>query len=295
MLIQRRRLPKRETALIPGTHQDIAPISDAIIVSLSKLVDDAQAATHREPSHSEIQMQIDRAGLSAADPNQQGQTVGKAKRIRAVLHWAIENDGPAGGRFIFGLLGHVRGCGGFRPDSPNYAGEHAIRDAVESFSSEGFVLGADGVLRRKVLDGLSGAELTKALESYVRRAKNGVADAALLTGTGKDLLEATAGHVLMSKYGQYSPHDNFPTLLGQAFVALGLSVPNDGRDATAIHRLDRALFEAACAINTLRNKQGTGHGRPWEATVSPDVARTAVETMGLVAERMLCALRESRV
>ena len=279
--------------LTTSRHGDVAPLTDTIIVALSKLVDDAQADSYREPSHSEIQAQIDRAGLSAVDPNQQGQTVGKAKRVRAVLNWAIENDVVAGGRFVSGLLAHIRGCGGFRRESPNYVGEDAIRGAIEAFSTEGFVLGPDGVLSRKVLDGLSGAELTEALQGYVRRAKNGVTDAALLTGTGKDLLEATAAHVLVTRYGQYSTGDNFPTLLGQAFVALGMSVPNDSTDDSPIYRLDRALFEAACAINTLRNKQGTGHGRPWLPTVTDDEARTAVETMGLVAERMLNVLRKT--
>lgn len=274
--------------------QHSAPLTDAIIVALSKLVDDAQADSYREPSHSEIQMQIDRAGLSSCDPNQHGETLGKAKRVRAVLNWAIENNANAGGRFVYGLLGHVRGCGGFRLESPNYAGADAIRGAVEAFSTEGFVLGTDGVLSSRILDGLSGNELTEALNGYVRRAKKGVADAALLTGTSKDLLEATAGHVLVTKFGQYSTSDNFPTLLGQAFVALGMSVPNDGQDDTPINRLDRGLFEAACAINTLRNKQGTGHGRPWLPTVTDHVARTAVETMGLVAERMLSVLRGAK-
>lgn len=268
-----------------------APLTDAIIVALSKLVDDAQAEVYREPSHSEIQTQIDRAGLSSCDPNQQGQTLGKAKRVRAVLNWAIENDAAAGGRFVYGLLGHIRGCGGFRRESPNYVGVDAIRGAVDAFSTEGLVLGTDGVLSPKVLDGLTGSELTSALESYVRRAKKGVADAALLTGTSKDLLEATAAHVLTMRYGNYSIRDNFPTLLGQAFVALGMSVPNDGKDDTPINRLDRSLFQAACAINTLRNKEGTGHGRPWLSTVQDHVARTAVETIGIVAERMLNVLR----
>lgn len=277
-----------------AARQDTLPLTDAIIVALSKLVDDTQAESYREPSHSEIQAQINRAGLSFADPNQQGQTLGKAKRVRAVLHWAIENNAISGGRFVYSLLGHIRGCGGFRSDSPNYVGEAAIRGAMEAFSTEGFVLGPDGVLSSKVLEGLAGAELTTALEGYVRRAKKGVADAALLTGTSKDLLEATAAHVLVTRYGQYSSGDNFPTLLGQAFVALGMAVPNDGKIETPINRLDRGLFEAACAINTLRNKQGTGHGRPWIPTVSDLLARTAVETMGLVAERMLNVLRETQ-
>ena len=271
-------------------NQPSAPLTDAIIVALSKLVDDAQADSYREPSHSEIKTQIDRAGLSPCDPNQHGQTLGKAKRVRAVLHWAIENDPVAGGRFVHGLLGHVRGCGGFRQESPNYVGRDAISSAVDAFNTEGLVLGADGILSPRVLDGLSGTELTEALAAYIRRAKRGVADAALLTGTSKDLLEATASHVLVVKCGGYSHGDNFPTLLGQAFVALDMSVPGDGKDNTPINRMDRGLFEAACAINTLRNKQGTGHGRPWLPTVKEHEARTAVETMGLLAERMLNVL-----
>lgn len=286
------QIDREETRLATAAAQHSAPLTDAIIVALSKLVDDAQEERYREPSHAEIQTQIDRAGLCSCDPNQHGQTVGKAKRVRAVLNWAVENDPVGGGRFVHGLLGHVRGCGGFRRESPNYAGDDAIRGAVDAFSTEGFVLGTDGILSPRILDGLSGSELTEALESYARRAKKGVADAALLTGTSKDLLEATAGHVLVTKYGQYSASDNFPTLLGQAFVALGIAVPNDGKDDTPLNRLDRSLFEAACAINTLRNKQGTGHGRPWLSTVTDHVARTAVETMGLVAERMLNVLRD---
>lgn len=271
-----------------------APLTDAIIVALSKLVDDAQAEAYREPSHSEIQMQIDRAGLASCDPNQNGQTVGKAKRVRAVLNWAIENNPSAGGRFTFGLLGHIRGCGGFRSQSPNYVGSDSVQGAIEAFSTEGCVLGEDGVLNQKILDSLEGAELTEALGGYVRRAKRGVADAALLTGTSKDLLEATAAHVLVALYGRYSTRDNFPALLGQAFVALEMAVPNDGKPDIPVNRMDRALFEAACAVNTLRNKEGSGHGRPWLPTVSDQEARTAVEVMGLVAERMLYVLQDSR-
>ena len=277
-----------------AVNQQSAPLTDAIIVALSKLVDDAQAESYREPSHSEIQTQIDRAGLSSCDPNQRGQILGKAKRMRAVLNWAIENNADAGGRLVYGLLGHIRGCGGFRQDSRNYVGADAIRGAVDAFSTEGLVLGVDGVLSPRILDRLSGSELTEALDSYVRRAKKGVADAALLTGTGKDLLEATAAHVLVTMYGQYSAKDNFPMLLGQAFVALGMAVPKDGQEDTPINRLDRGLFEAACAINTLRNKQGTGHGRPWLVTVTDHEAVTAVETMGLVADRMLHVLRSKQ-
>lgn len=269
-----------------------APISDAIIVAVSKLVDDAQAESRREPSHSEIQAQIDRAGLSHCDPNQQGGLVGKAKRIRAVLGWAVENDQTKGGRLIHGLIGHIRGCGGFREGSANFVGQEAIQGAVDAFSTEGFVLGADGVLAPRVLDSLSGTELSQALKSYANRAKRGVEDAALLAGTSKDLLEATSKHVLERVFGACPAQSNFPTLLGQAFAALDLAMPNDGKDNAPLNRLDRGLFEAACAVNALRNKEGTGHGRPWPTSLKEHEARTAVETIGIVAERMLKVLDE---
>ena len=270
-----------------STPKTIAPLTDAIIIAVSKLVDDAQAVSYREPSHSEIEFQITKAGLTAADPNRHGQTLGKAKRVRTVLNWAVENNETQGGQLVLGLISHIRGCGGFRPQSPNYVGEDVIQTAIGAFVSEGFDLSIDGELRPQVLDNLSGPALTDALEAYVRRAKKGAMDAALLAGTGKDLLEATAAHVIVRKYGSYSHQSNFPTLLAQAFMALGMAIPNDGGGETPLQRLDRAYYEAGCAINTLRNKEGTGHGRPWKTSLAEADARTAVETMGIIAERML--------
>ena len=52
------------------------PISDSIIVAIAKLVDDSQVES-REPTHSEIEFQINKAGLKTADPKYQGQTVGE--------------------------------------------------------------------------------------------------------------------------------------------------------------------------------------------------------------------------
>ena len=60
------------------------PLSDPVIVAVSKLVDDSQVDT-REPSHSDLEFQIKKAGLTQADPKTHGQTVGKAKRVRTIL------------------------------------------------------------------------------------------------------------------------------------------------------------------------------------------------------------------
>ena len=275
---------------MPDTRQGVAPLTDSVIAALSRLVDDAQSPSGaRQPSHSEIEDQFRRAGLLDVDPNQTGRPIGKAKRIRSVLQWAIENNIEAGEKLVFYLVALVRGVGGFREGSSNFVGSEPIQDLRDAFQSEGFTLAESGELLPVVLDTLAGRELTDALKAYVRRARRGVLDAALVTGTGKDLVEAVAAHVLVERFGTYPQTAHFPTLVGQAFVAAGLYATR-APNPTAQDQMDLALYDLACAVNRLRNRQGTGHGRPFEPTVTQTQARTAVQSMGLVAARLLDAL-----
>lgn len=70
-----------------------APLTDATIAALAQLVDDSKPGDERRvPSHSDIEFFTQRNGLTAGDPKAQGQTVGKAKRVRAILYWAIDNN-----------------------------------------------------------------------------------------------------------------------------------------------------------------------------------------------------------
>lgn len=270
-----------------------APLSDAVIIALSRLVDDAQSET-REPSHSDIDFQINRCGLRAGDPRAHGQMFGKAKRIRGTLSWALENNSEAGELLVTNLISLIKGCGGFRETSSNYVGQEAFLDTAEAFKAEGYELTFNGELQPLILDNLSGAELTSALEAYIRRAKRGAPDAALVTGTGKDLLEATAAYILLERWGSYSTSSNFPTLLGQAFIALELATPENPKlpNEPPQRRLERALYELGCSVNHLRNKEGTGHGRPWLPSVSESEARVAIEIIGVIAERLLLAHKE---
>ncbi len=266
------------------------PLNDSIIVAVSKLVDDAKTET-RSPSHADIDVMIQRAGLTAADPKTQGQTLGKTKRINRTLSWALENEHESGQKLVAGLISFLKGCGGFRSTSPNYVGAECVANAVSVFRLDGFNLTSDGELLPLVLDNLSGVALTAALNSYVQRAKRGSEDAALIAGTSKDLLEATAAHILTERYGSYSNASNFPTLLGQAFTEIGFATLDSSTDAahTPQKRIQKAMYDAACAINTLRNKQGTGHGRPWLPTITDGEAKTAIQLMGTIAEAMLDA------
>lgn len=271
------------------------PLTDTIIVAISRLVDDAQVET-REPSHSDIEFEIKRADLLQGDPKALGQVVGKAKRVRSTLSWALENNPEKGAKLATSLISHIRACGGFRETSSNFVGKEAIQNTASAFKAVGFELTSDGEILPLLLDNLEGAELTAALEGYVRRAKRGAEDAALVTGTGKDLLEATAAHVLVEKWGAYPSSANFPGLLGQAFVALGFATPQNPVQPgePTVRRVERALYEAGCAVNILRNKEGTGHGRPWLPIVTIDQAKLAVQQMGIIAEYMLGTLKNGR-
>lgn len=273
------------------------PITETIVVAIAQLVDDSKnGRDYREPSHSDIEFCFNRAGLLEFDPKSQGQTVGKAKRVRAVLSGALDNNLDAGAKLIEQLLAKLRACGGFREQSPNYVGKEAIQNAVSAFDAEGYQLMSDGNIQAKVLESLSGKELTQALASYANRAQKGVEDAALLSGTGKDLLEATAAHIIQTKYGSYPQSAHFQALLGQAYIALGLTVPEQESQPNelSIKAFERAMFQTACAINRLRNKQGTGHGRPFVSSLSISEAKASIEMVGCIAGFLLSKLNETR-
>ena len=200
------------------------------------------------------------------------------------------------GGFVSYFISELQGCGGFRAGSPNYVGEDAIANARAVFRAEGFDLALDGVLLPIGFDGLSGPEATEVLRSYARRAARGADDDPLVVGTSKDLLEATAAHILRDRWGSYDERANFPMLLGQAFTALGLATPGHPKESgePKSRQVERSLYEAGCAINALHNKEGTGHGHPWLPSVTPSEARAAIRTMGTISDFLLDKLAESR-
>lgn len=272
------------------------PVDDSIAHAISRLVDDAQTE-RRDPSHSDITFELENAGLIQFDPNKKGNPpVGKAKRIRNVLFAALETNIDQVERFAFSFLSTIKACGGFRDSSPNYVRSDALNNLRALLKSHGINLTEDGDIQTEILENLSGSELTSALKNYMLRAKKGTEDAALLVGTSKDLLEAVAAHVIVELWGSYSTTDNFPTLIGLSFVALEMATDADKKVQGEHPRKDveRSLYNLACSVNRLRNKQGTGHGRPWLPDVSPIEAKNAVETMGIIAELMLNRLEEKK-
>ena len=168
--------------------KSLPPLNDAILIGVAQLVDDAQTG-RRDPSHEQIAFCIEKAGLKNFDPASQGQNFGKAKRVRAVLSQGLCEDFVGAQKFIDLLVSQIRGLGGFRATSPNFVGTDAIANLQAAFSAEGFVLTNDGAFLQRYWIHWPARNYAEALMCYVRRAQRGSDDAALLTGTGKDLLE----------------------------------------------------------------------------------------------------------
>ncbi|AJS58272.1 abortive infection family protein [Paenibacillus sp. IHBB 10380] len=270
-----------------------APLTDAIIIAVSKLIDDAQADVKREPSHYDLDMLLKKVGLAHADPRTQGQQVGKSKRIRIALNWAIEKDFNSGERLVGFLISNIRGYGGFRSESKNYCGKEPIDNLIDVFKNEGYLLTLDGELKPILLDNINEKDMTEALFAYAQRARKGAEDAALLLGTGKDLLEAVSKHVLTVKSINYQTN-SFPFILAQAFIALGMvtsqhtAQPNEAITA----KYERALYDLGCAINNMRNKEGTGHGRPFMPTITQAEAYSAIQSIGIISDYMIRKLKQ---
>jgi hypothetical protein len=268
-------------------------LTDEIVSAVARFFD-----AGRGPSHDELSRMFRRVGLDAADPSVRfpAETIGKMKRVREVLSHALDADVAAGDKLVVSLIGSIKAAGGFRSSSDAYAGEEVVQAAREAFLAEGYELDPEGNLRQALLSDLQGVAATEALRAYVRRAHAGSADAALVVGTGKDLLEATARHVLVERTGTYATSANFAATLYQAFDRLNLAAPGpdalSALDSEPSRAVEQSLWLLGCAVNRLRNEQGTGHGRPFPATVKDEEARLAIQAMGLISQLLLDALGE---
>ncbi|MFN5540370.1 MAG: abortive infection family protein [Candidatus Melainabacteria bacterium] len=265
------------------------PLEEEIIYSLSELFNDRG---QKQPSHAEIKNVIERGGLSYPETSE-----GKSKKIQTVLFQAYENERyKEGGNISLSLCKLLKAKGGFIKETKNYVGDDPIASFRSILRQYNFILSSDGYITPVALEGLEGRELTEVLLKYAKRAQKGIEDAALVVGTGKDLIEATAKHVLVELGNSYSEHKNFEFLLAQCFMALGMKTSEDKSDANErkTHEIERHLFSLALSINRLRNKEGIGHGRPFISELVEDESKIVIELVGVITEKILLQLKKQK-
>ena len=245
------------------------------------------------PSHDELTRAFERAGLSSAEPDAKT-PVGKVKRIREVLGYALDREPKSGEKLVGLLVDGIRAHGGFRPSATAFIGEDLVSNLRQAFRQLGFDLDAEGYLRPSLLENLDGAQLTEALWTYVRRARTGAADPELVIGTAKNLEEATARHVLKEISGSYpttGPQSSFPMILSKAFVHLGLNPSSAQLSREPYQALQEAIFLLGLSVNRLRNARGDGHGRPEKPVANALESRLSAQAGALVSELLLTTLQ----
>jgi hypothetical protein len=256
-------------------------------------VADQLVDANRPPSHDELRLVFRRAGVSAADPADGKSTVGKVKRVRAVASWCAANDPVKGGRLFEELVGAVRAEGGFATNSEAFIGNEVLDNLRRVLQAVGYTLDADGTLAPLLLDNVPEVERDATLAQYAKRLRRGAADSPLVTGTGKDLLEASARHVLTKSGQGYDERAGLPHTLMNAYTTLGLTPPpgslvlGETLDPNPAAQIEQAVFLLGVAVNRLRNAEGTGHGRPYPSTVTPRQAELATQAIALASELLL--------
>lgn len=253
----------------------------------------------RGPSHDELDHAVARFGLSAGDPRQVGAPpIGKTKRIRQVLVHATDRDPKAGIDLAQQVVSLLRADGAFVATGESYAGGVKITALQRAFAGIGYDLDRTGAVRPLVIDNLTGTELTAALRTYVNRVNLNPDDAPLQIGTGKELDEATARHVLEQRVGLYPVGGNagsFSVTLASVFSVLDLAVApgalGDSLDSDPHKAVQQCLFQLSVAVNRLRNEAGTGHGRPGPprktTPLSASEARLVARATALIAGALL--------
>lgn len=255
------------------------------------------------PSHDQLDQAFLRHGLVPGDPapggrTNQGSILGKTKRIRRVFVYAADHKVSAGLPLAEEIVALLRAEGSFSSALPEYAGAQKVSRLASAFRGFGLTLADTGELRPTVIDNLAGTELTDALRQYVQRINLNPDDAPLQVGTGKELDEATARHVLQERTGSYpvgGSAGSFPVMLASTFAAIGLAVPGPVELDSNPHRaVQQCLFLLGISVNRLRNEAGTGHGRPGPprktAPLSPMEARLVARATALLAGALLDSL-----
>jgi hypothetical protein len=94
-----------------------------------------------------------------------------------------------------------------------------------------------------------------------------VGDVEQVVGTAKDLVESVTKVVLQALGTTFGSGETLPRLGRRALQGLGAH-PQSFEDRPPLRNLANALVQVPDAISTLRNRDGTGHGRPFLSDLS---------------------------
>lgn len=224
------------------------------------------------PSHSGLDDIFARRGIESPRSDAQGTSVNKSRRLRAAFD-AVGDEGEGAVKWlIHDIVEEMRYQNVFEhPDEKRLELVERLRQAL---AGAGATLTSDG----RIEGGYVGPEVPAGGRTTVDRLqtklRGGEQDPGSILGTSKDLLEATAKHLLHEHDPVATPGD-MPGVVSQAMRAAKLSTkPSeiDSPNAKAIAGLRNQVVKTAEAVAPLRNKGGDGHGHLEPTDVTPELA-----------------------
>jgi hypothetical protein len=244
------------------------------------------------PSHSKLTSAFLAGGYGdvAPAPPHGAQGPNKEARVQRTVLAAIKR--PNGARqLVDALLVQLRLNGQFDKEWQGYDASK-FRTLERAFARSGWSLSADGFISP-----VSGLDLTTggrdALDEQIARIRGATDDPGQLLGSAKDLLEAVSKFVLEEFSVPVSKNADFGHLWHLARDRLGIlpaQIDKSLPGADSIRAILQSSWTIAEQANTLRGKQGTGHGRTLPTGVSPELALLVVREACSVAEYVLTTL-----
>ena len=244
------------------------------------------------PSHSSISRVLLESGYFDDYEARTG-VQGPNKESRVLRAFTVARAEPARARkLVDGLLSSLRLAGLLGAGT---GGEDVDR-LRRALGGAGWYLSDDGHLRA-----FAGVDIDtggrEALDEQLERLRRSTADPGLLIGTAKDLLEAVAKFVLEESGWPTTAKMDFGQVWHLARERLGVlpeQVDPDLPGAAAIKAIHQSTWRIAEQVNSLRNLQGTGHGRTLPTGISEELALLVVREAGSVAEYVLNLLERSK-
>lgn len=258
------------------------PISNGVIGALANFTQGGKG-----PEHRKLTQVFESCGCSDSDPfDEMTRTPNKVERITKVGQAALRRP-HAGRKFTEGLIDQLRISNVFGSERQSY--ENSIEVLADELKYVGWSLTDDGHLQPLGrFDLETGGR--PALEEQINRLRHSKEDPGALLGTAKDTIESACKLVLEDNHRYTGANASFSAVLAQTFEVLDMKaggVDTEQPGGKSLRTIYSSSQKIAGEINSLRNDQGSGHGRTLPTGVSVEAARYVVKQAILLTELIL--------
>ena len=243
------------------------PWATDVALNLSRLMEKTWS-----PSHGGLDTIFGKLAINSPETDRQGSSINKVKRLRRAFDQADAHGEQAVVNLVKEIIEEMRFKGVF--SSTDEQTQELVSALRASLAQAGARLTDEGRLEPLTLGPAIEAGGRETVDRLQSRLRDPLLDPGAILGTSKDLLEATAKHLLKEHSPEVRAGD-MPGVVGQAMRAAGLStIPGeiDSTNDKAVAALRQQVIKTAEAVTSTRNTGGDGHGHLEPTDVSPELA-----------------------